>query len=90
MAKAPMDTFQLSCFRVAIALLLFTQAKSTMEKRSAHPNDTGQVYQTLPTSFHHGRVMTAADGKAYIAATGLAMLSGSNSKALIAKAVLGV
>jgi hypothetical protein len=34
--------------------------------------------------------MTAADGKVYIAATGLAMLSGSNSKALIAKAVLGV
>jgi hypothetical protein len=40
MAKAPMDTFQLSCFQVAIALLLFTQAKSTTEKRSAHPNDT--------------------------------------------------
>ncbi|KAF7082445.1 hypothetical protein CFC21_086317 [Triticum aestivum] len=35
MAKSPMDTLQLSCIQVAIALLLFTQAKSTTEGTSA-------------------------------------------------------
>ena len=39
MAKSPMDTLQLSCIQIAIALLLFTQAKSTTYKTSAHPND---------------------------------------------------
>jgi hypothetical protein len=51
---------------------------------------SGQVYQTLPTSFHHGRVMTAADGRACIAATEPAMLLGSISMALIAEADIGV
>ncbi|XBH76009.1 hypothetical protein VPH35_102714 [Triticum aestivum] len=35
-----MDTLQLSCIQIAIALLLFTQAKSTTEDTPAvHPND---------------------------------------------------
>ncbi|KAM3317347.1 hypothetical protein ACQJBY_035156 [Aegilops geniculata] len=41
MAKAPMDTLQLACIQIAIALLLLTQAKSTTEDTSAlHPNGT--------------------------------------------------
>uniref|UniRef100_A0A8R7QMR7 Leucine-rich repeat-containing N-terminal plant-type domain-containing protein n=1 Tax=Triticum urartu TaxID=4572 RepID=A0A8R7QMR7_TRIUA len=41
MAKAAMDTLQLSCIQIAIALLLLTQAKSTTEDTSPlHPNDT--------------------------------------------------
>ncbi|CAM0947864.1 unnamed protein product [Alopecurus aequalis] len=40
MAKAPMDTLQLSCIHIAITLLLFTRAKSTTEETSAHPNGT--------------------------------------------------
>ncbi|XP_044405983.1 receptor-like protein EIX2 [Triticum aestivum] len=41
MAKAPMDTLQLACIQIAIALLLLTQAKSTTEDTSAlHPNAT--------------------------------------------------
>ncbi|XP_037455346.1 receptor-like protein EIX1 [Triticum dicoccoides] len=41
MAKAAMDTLQLACIQIAIALLLFTQAKSTTEDTSAlRPNDT--------------------------------------------------
>ena len=39
MAKAPMDTLQLSCIQIAIVFFLFTQAKSTTEERSSHPND---------------------------------------------------
>ncbi|CAM0947869.1 unnamed protein product [Alopecurus aequalis] len=40
MAKTPMDMLQLSCIQIAaIALLLFTQAKSTTET-SAHANNT--------------------------------------------------
>uniref|UniRef100_A0ACD5ZAA0 Uncharacterized protein n=1 Tax=Avena sativa TaxID=4498 RepID=A0ACD5ZAA0_AVESA len=35
-----MDTLQLSWIQLAIALLLFTQAKSTTDETSAHPNDT--------------------------------------------------
>uniref|UniRef100_A0A453MVR7 Uncharacterized protein n=1 Tax=Aegilops tauschii subsp. strangulata TaxID=200361 RepID=A0A453MVR7_AEGTS len=39
-AKAPMDMLQLSCIQIAIALLLFTQAKSTTQDTSAlHPDD---------------------------------------------------
>uniref|UniRef100_A0ACD5Z777 Uncharacterized protein n=1 Tax=Avena sativa TaxID=4498 RepID=A0ACD5Z777_AVESA len=40
MGKVPMDTLQLVCIQIAIALLLFTQAKSITEERSSHPNDT--------------------------------------------------
>jgi Leucine-rich repeat (LRR) protein len=40
MAKAPMDTLKLTCIQIVIALIFFTQAKSTTEERSAHPNDT--------------------------------------------------
>uniref|UniRef100_A0A8I6XX92 Leucine-rich repeat-containing N-terminal plant-type domain-containing protein n=1 Tax=Hordeum vulgare subsp. vulgare TaxID=112509 RepID=A0A8I6XX92_HORVV len=40
MAKTIMYTLQLSCIQIAIALLLFTQAKGTTEDTSAlHPND---------------------------------------------------
>ncbi|KAI4978937.1 hypothetical protein ZWY2020_015690 [Hordeum vulgare] len=40
MAKTTMYTLQLSCIQIAIALLLFTQAKGTTEDTSAlHPND---------------------------------------------------
>ncbi|KAM3296800.1 hypothetical protein ACQJBY_038910 [Aegilops geniculata] len=40
MAKAAMDTLQLACIQIAIALLLLTQAKSTTEDTSPlHPND---------------------------------------------------
>jgi hypothetical protein len=106
MTKAPMDTLQLSCIQIAIALLLFTQVKSTTKEtftliqtvrspavllvRDLPFSHSGQVCQTLPTSFHHGRVMTAADGRASIAAIEPAMLSGSISKALIAEAAMGV
>uniref|UniRef100_A0ACD5Z935 Uncharacterized protein n=1 Tax=Avena sativa TaxID=4498 RepID=A0ACD5Z935_AVESA len=41
MAKTPMDTPQLSCIQIAIALLLFTQVKSTTEETFAlYPNST--------------------------------------------------
>ncbi|XBH76011.1 hypothetical protein VPH35_102716 [Triticum aestivum] len=41
MAKAPMDTLQLSCIQIAIAFLLFTHANSTREDTSPlHPNNT--------------------------------------------------
>uniref|UniRef100_A0ACD5VB49 Uncharacterized protein n=1 Tax=Avena sativa TaxID=4498 RepID=A0ACD5VB49_AVESA len=40
MTKVPMDMLQLSCIQIAIALLLFTQAKSTTEEISSNPNDT--------------------------------------------------
>uniref|UniRef100_A0ACD5Z3G4 Uncharacterized protein n=1 Tax=Avena sativa TaxID=4498 RepID=A0ACD5Z3G4_AVESA len=40
MAKAPMDTLQLSCIQMAIVLLLLTGAKSTTEERFSHPNGT--------------------------------------------------
>ncbi|VAI41981.1 unnamed protein product [Triticum turgidum subsp. durum] len=41
MAKSPMDTLHFSCIQIAIALLLFTQAKSTTEGSTSalHPND---------------------------------------------------
>ncbi|XBH76019.1 hypothetical protein VPH35_102734 [Triticum aestivum] len=40
MVKYPMDTLQFSCIQIAIALLLFTQAKSTTEDTPAvHLND---------------------------------------------------
>lgn len=39
MSKTPMDTLQLPCIQIAIALLLFTQAKSTIDI-SAHTNHT--------------------------------------------------
>ncbi|XP_044952058.1 receptor-like protein EIX2 [Hordeum vulgare subsp. vulgare] len=41
MAKSPMDTLHFSCIQIAIALLLFTQAKSTTEDTlsALHPND---------------------------------------------------
>ncbi|XP_044952103.1 receptor-like protein EIX2 [Hordeum vulgare subsp. vulgare] len=40
MAKASMDMLQLSCIQITIALLLFTQAKSTTKEISAlHPDD---------------------------------------------------
>ncbi|CAM0947863.1 unnamed protein product [Alopecurus aequalis] len=35
-----MGTLQLFCIQLVIAFLLFTQAKSTTHKTSAHPNDT--------------------------------------------------
>jgi Leucine-rich repeat (LRR) protein len=40
MAKVPMDMLQFFCIQVAIALLLFTQAKSTTEETSARANNT--------------------------------------------------
>ncbi|CAM0947867.1 unnamed protein product [Alopecurus aequalis] len=40
MAKAPMDMLQLSCIQIAIALLLFTPARSTTEEISIRPDVT--------------------------------------------------
>uniref|UniRef100_A0ACD5VAE4 Uncharacterized protein n=1 Tax=Avena sativa TaxID=4498 RepID=A0ACD5VAE4_AVESA len=39
MGKAPMDTLQLSCIQIAIALLLLTQTESTIDDTSTHPDD---------------------------------------------------